>query len=156
MDALKALYHRVSPGGLIYIDDYGSYAGAARGEKEGAWPDGGGWRAAVGSPLTHLPAVCMPLSHAGCQRAVNEFRAAHGVKAPLQLQAMPETGFQSSGNDSIWEAAWWIKERSVRVRSVEGRAGGCCSNAGGGCRLHTARTAALPLFRTWCLCPLQA
>lgn len=26
-DALEALYHKVSPGGVIYVDDYGSFKG---------------------------------------------------------------------------------------------------------------------------------
>ena len=30
-DSLEALYDRVSPGGLVYIDDYGAYTGAADG-----------------------------------------------------------------------------------------------------------------------------
>lgn len=27
MEALEALYHKVSPGGFVYVDDYGSYNG---------------------------------------------------------------------------------------------------------------------------------
>lgn len=44
-DALQALYHKVSPGGFVIVDDY--YA----------------WE--------------------GCRKAVDEFRAAHGIAAPM-------------------------------------------------------------------------
>ena len=30
MDVLQGLYHRVSPGGFVYVDDYGSYTGCQR------------------------------------------------------------------------------------------------------------------------------
>jgi hypothetical protein len=45
MDALMALYHKVSPGGFVIVDDYGA-----------------------------VPA---------CRAAVTDFRAAHGVTAPI-------------------------------------------------------------------------
>jgi len=46
MDALTALFHKVSPGGVVIIDDYGVIA--------------------------------------SCKAAVDEFRQAHGITAPLQ------------------------------------------------------------------------
>ncbi|KAJ3167756.1 hypothetical protein HDU87_001475 [Geranomyces variabilis] len=54
MDSLRALYHMVSVGGYVYVDDYGSFD--------------------------------------GCRRAIDEFRAEHGITDPLVYQYLPEDG----------------------------------------------------------------
>ncbi|KAL4423838.1 hypothetical protein ABPG75_001139 [Micractinium tetrahymenae] len=51
-------------------------------------------------------------SFAGAKRAVEEFRAARGIEAPLSFQALPETQFEP-GRRMRWHAAWWIKESCV-------------------------------------------
>ncbi len=62
MDALTNLYHRMSEGGFVIVDDYHS------------WP--------------------------ACKKAVDEFRARHGISAPMQ--------------DIDWTGAFWRVERALR------------------------------------------
>lgn len=69
MDALTSLYAKVSPGGLIYADDYYSFT--------------------------------------GCKKAVDDFRARHGITNPLYNQAIPEK--MDFASNSYIEAVWWIK-----------------------------------------------
>jgi len=65
MAVLKRLYPRVSPGGIVFVDDMGSYA--------------------------------------GCAAAVNSYRAAHNISAPLHKLHEQHTGFRR------FEAVFWVK-----------------------------------------------
>ncbi len=71
MAPLEALYDKLSPGGMVYVDDYNSFT--------------------------------------GCKRAVDEFRAERGIQSPLQVQYSADDVYNTTGADSRWEAAWWIK-----------------------------------------------
>ena len=62
-DALHSLYPLLRPGGVVYIDDYGSFG--------------------------------------GCGKAVDEFRDARNISAPL-VQIREEGG-------RFFEAVWWTK-----------------------------------------------
>ncbi|KAI9339030.1 Macrocin-O-methyltransferase [Obelidium mucronatum] len=65
MDALVAVYDKVSVGGVIYADDYGSFN--------------------------------------GCKKAIDEFREANGITAPLLTQYNLDPA-------NIYESVYWIKE----------------------------------------------
>ena len=76
-DALKYLYHKLSPCGYIYIDDYGSFA--------------------------------------GCAKAVDDYREAHGITAKMHAVTevwKPTNGEADSPMDPTqdrFEALWWQK-----------------------------------------------
>lgn len=114
MDPLLALYDKVSPGGLIYVDDYGRWGQRAgvmgRGAGAGATRRGRGASPSPGLPaLTHAPvsplrALWAGCSFNGCKKAIDEFRASRGIAGELTRQAAPDFG------QSKFEAVWWIKQ----------------------------------------------
>lgn len=86
MDALASLYHKISPGGYIYVDDYGSYSGCRTAVDEFRRKNG-----------IHDPMYPILETEAWVQK--------------MKVHEVNKAKVPNDPHDKFYEAVWWRKGR---------------------------------------------
>lgn len=123
-DALRALYPRVSPGGLVYVDDYGSFLGCRNAVNE-YWEEhnlmGEGQRAAGrpagsrGMRMVHVPEAPRGWARSPRRRLLQGAAATPPpLLSPRTLDRLPlpQPSVRTPPRLDKYEAVWWQKPAS--------------------------------------------